>query len=427
MILDITDLGMNFEGVAKDNGKVYFVPFCLPNEKVEAETTQDKKNFAYAELKSVLQPSCERVHPFCPYFYSCGGCDIQHILYDKQLAYKTQLVADTLRKVGGVSCDVNPTVPSENIYFYRNKGAFPVGESVGMFRKNSHSVVAVNQCMLMNNGVTTAYKIVKKYLETHKFTAYDYQKHTGVVKSVVIRSQDDQTLVCLVATRKIECQDLYDQLKEEIENVGLYININKQNNSTILGKDYCFVDGIKTIKLNEFDVDYDIDIASFLQVNTDIKHKIYKKVIDEIGGGVAIDAYAGAGLLSSMMSKRAEKVYSVELNPQASKSAQKLVENNNIKNVEVINGDCTKVVPELAKKIKGNFTIVLDPARVGCSEKVVEVATLAQKIVYISCNPITLAKDLKIMTKTHRIKYIQPFDMFPQTRHIETLVCLEKL
>ena len=427
MILDITDLGMNFEGVAKDNGKVFFVPYCLPNEKVQAEVVEDKKKFANATLKSVTQPSNERVNPFCPYFYSCGGCDIQHILYRSQLTYKQKLVKDTLKKVGGVDCAVNETVPSEKIYFYRNKGAFPVGEEVGMFRKNSHDIISINQCMLMNEGVTTAYKIVKNYLKNNNFTAYDYEKHTGVVKSIVVRSVDNQTLVCLVATQKFDCKSLYDKLKKEIESVGLYLNINKQNNSTILGKDFYFVDGIKTIKLNEFDVNYEIDIASFLQVNTDIKHQIYKKVIEEIGGGVVIDAYAGAGLLSSMMSKRAEKVYSVEINTQASQSAQQLVKNNNIQNVEVINGDCTKVVPQLKAKIKKEFSIILDPARVGCSEKVINIATLAQKIVYISCNPVALAKDLKIMTKTHKIKYVQPFDMFPQTKHVETLVCLEKI
>lgn len=427
MILDITDLGVNFEGVAKDNGKVYFVPFCLPSERVEAEIKQDKKNFAIADLKSVVQPSNERSNPFCPYFYSCGGCDIQHILYEKQLFYKTKLVKDTLKKVGEIDCNVLPTIPSTSTYFYRNKGAFPVGEKLGMFRKNSHDVVSVNQCMLMNNGVTTAYKIVKKYLEDNKIGAYNFEKHSGIVKSVVIRSIENQTLVCLVVANKFPCNNLFDNLKKEIENVGLYLNINRQHNSTILGRDFCFVDGIKTIKLREFDIDYEIDIASFLQVNTDIKHEIYGKVIEEIGGGIAIDAYAGAGLLSSMMSKKAEKVYSVELNTQASNSAQKLVEKNHIKNMEVINGDCAKVVPNLAKRINAPFSIVLDPARVGCSEKVVEVATLAQKIVYVSCNPIALSKDLKIMTKTHKIKYVQPFDMFPHTKHIETLVCLEKL
>ena len=168
MILDITDLGVNFEGVAKDNGKVYFVPFCLPRERVEAEIKQDKKNFAIADLKSVVQPANERSNPFCPYFYSCGGCDIQHILYEKQLFCKTKLVKDTLKKVGEIDCNVLPTIPSTSTYFYRNKGAFPVGEKLGMFRKNSHDVVSVNQCMLMNNGVTTAYKIVKKYLEDNK-------------------------------------------------------------------------------------------------------------------------------------------------------------------------------------------------------------------------------------------------------------------
>lgn len=426
MILDIIDMGMNFEGVAKFDGKVYFVPNAIVGEKVEAEVTKDKKSFATAQLKEVLTPSPDRVMPFCPYFLECGGCDIQHIEYDKQLELKTKLVQDTIKKVADITLSVNPTIASTDTYFYRNKGAFPVGQDIGMFEKNSHNIVPIKQCMLMNDNITIAFKIVKKYLAEQKFVGYDHSTHTGVVKNVVIRSVNDQTLVCIVATKQLDLSGLFEMLKQELQQVGLYQNINKQNNSTILGTNYIFVDGIKCINLKEFDVEYEIDVASFLQVNTDIKNKIYSQVVDEIGGGVVIDAYAGAGLLSSIMSKRAKKVYSVEIVPEASKMAQKLIEKNGIKNVETICGDCTKVVPEIVKKIQEPFVIVLDPARVGCSEDVIKMSSLADKIVYISCNPIALSKDLKVLSKTHNIEYVQPFDMFPETRHVETVVTLTK-
>ncbi len=425
MILDIIDVGMNFEGVAKLDGKVYFVPNAIVGEKVEANIVTDKKNFATAQLIDVLTSSSERVTPFCPYFFECGGCDIQHIEYDKQLKLKTKLVQDTIKKVADLNVDVKPTIASANTYFYRNKGAFPVGEDIGMFEKNSHKIVPIKQCMLMNDNITIAYKIVQQYFADHNLLGYDHSTHQGVVKNVVIRSVGDQTLVCIVATKELNLNGLFDLLKKDLKEVGLFQNINKQNNSTILGKQYVFVDGIKSIKLNEFDIDYEIDVASFLQINGDIKTKIYENVLDEIGGGTVIDAYAGAGLLSSIMSKKAQKVYSIEIVPQASKMAQKLIDNNNIKNVEVVCGDCTKVVPEIVKTLS-QFVIVLDPARVGCSEEVVKMSSLADKIVYISCNPIALSKDLKVFAQTHNIESVQPFDMFPQTRHVETVVVLTK-
>lgn len=426
MKLDIIDMGMNFEGVARLDGKVYFVPNAIVGENVEAEVKKDQKKFATAQLKEVTTPSVDRVTPFCPYFGECGGCDIQHIAYDKQLELKTKLIQDTIKKVADITLTVNPTVASANTYFYRNKGAFPVGRDIGMFEKNSHNIVPIEQCMLMNDNITIAFRIVKKYLAEKKLLGYDHSTHIGVVKNVVVRSVDNQTLVCIVATKQLNLTGLYERLRQELQQVGLYQNINKQNNSTILGQNYIFVDGIKNITLKEFDVEYQIDVASFLQVNTDIKTKIYSQVIDEIGGGIVIDAYAGAGLLSGVMSKRAKKVYSVEIVPEACKMAQKLMEKNVIKNVEVICGDCTKVVPEIVKKIKEPFAIVLDPARVGCSEEVVKMSSLADKIVYISCNPIALSKDLKVLSKTHNIEYVQPFDMFPETRHVETLVTLTK-
>lgn len=427
MVLEVVDLGMNFEGVAKHEGKVYFVPYSLPGEKVEIDVAEDKKNFVLARLKEVKEQTNERTTPFCPYFFECGGCDIQHMVYDTQLRYKAKLVKDTIKKVAGIDVCIRPTIESDKTYFYRNKGAFPVGKEVGMFAQNSHKIVPIKQCMLMDEGIATAYKIVAEYLKNNNLLGYDHNRHFGAVKNIVIRSIDNQTLVCLVVTKQLILKDLYDKLSEKLDRVGLYQNINRQNNSTILGKEYVFVDGIKSIKLNEFGVEYELGIASFLQVNTGIKTKIYQQVIDELDDVVVIDAYAGAGLLSSIIAKKAKMVYSVELVKQASQSAEKLKKDNQITNMQVINGDCGKVVPNIAKDIKEPFAIVLDPARVGCSQEVIQASKVADKILYISCNPIALSKDLKLLAETHKIKYIQPYDMFPQTKHVETLVCLEKI
>jgi len=426
--LTIDNLGMNFEGVARLENKVYFVPYALVGEEIEAEVVEDKSKFVKAKLLKVKTSSKDRVEPFCPYFNECGGCNIQHMTYEKQLEYKTKHVKETICKVAGISCDVNLTEQSKNCYFYRNKGAFPItNNDIGMFKENSHNLIAVSQCFLMNDNVTKALKIVRKYIKNNNLKGFDFKSYTGEVKFAVIRSVNNQTLVCLVATKDLpNLDELYLDLFNELGSVGLYLNINTQKNSTILGKNYKHVNGLKFIEIEEFGMKYNIDIASFLQVNDDIKLKLYEKVCSQLENEVVIDAYAGAGLLSAVISKKAKKVYSVEIVPEASTNAKKLIKDNNITNMQVINGDCGKVLLKLQKEISGEFSLILDPAHVGCDKRVIQVAKNAKKIVYISCNPIALSKDLKELEKTHKIEYIQPYDMFPQTKHVETLVCLTK-
>ena len=426
--LTIDNLGMNFEGVARLDNKVYFVPYALIGENVEAVIKEDKGKFAKGQLTKVNNSSSDRVVPLCPYFYDCGGCNVQHLNYGKQLEFKAKHIKETLNKVAGIDFDVNLTIGSQNTYFYRNKGAFPItnGE-IGMFKENTHDLISISQCFLMNDNITKALKIIRKYLKINNLKGFDFNKYCGDTKFAVIRSVNNQTLVCLVATKVLpNLEDLYIDLLNEIGEVGLYLNINTQKNSTILGNTYKHVNGIKYISIKELGISYNVDIASFLQINNEIKLKLYEKVLSEVEDEIVIDAYAGAGLLSAIVSKKAKKVYSVEIVPNASRNAKSLVKSNNIINMEVINGDCSKVLPKLQKEINKEFTLILDPAHIGCDKNVINVAKNANKIIYISCNPIALSKDLKELVKTHNINYIQPYDMFPQTKHVETLVSLIK-
>ncbi len=454
MRLKIDKLGMNGEGVARPNDyndlqKVTFVDFALPDEVVEVEIVNEKSKFCNAKLKEVIESSADRVEAPCPYFTRCGGCNLQHLKYDKQLEFKTNLVKETLFKVGGLDIEVLPCVSSSE-YGYRNKGVFPLGKNIGMFELNSHNIVPIDKCLLMNDKINLTLNLVREWISENNIKTFDFNTYKGLLKYLVVRSVGEQTLVCLVATSSdIKHLDkLTDKLKA-LGEFGLYININNQHNSIILGRDYKHIAGIKAIELEEFGIKYDIDVASFLQVNNDIKTKLYSEVIGQIGGGVVIDAYAGAGLLSAVMSKSASKVYSVEIVPQASDKARQLVKTNNIINMEVINGDCTKILPNLIKKVQSEIksqnkttpsvdidnneinlnqkcTVVLDPAHVGCSPEVIDSVKCADQIIYIACNPIALAKDLKVLQNTHKIVKIEPYDMFPQTKHVETLAILER-
>ena len=446
MRLKIDKLGMNGEGVARpctqtENGvenselqKVAFVDFALPDEVVDVEITQEKSKFCNARLKQVIESSEDRVVAPCPYFARCGGCNLQHLKYDKQLEFKTNLVKETLFKVGGIEIDVLPCVKSRE-YGYRNKAVFPLGKNIGMFEHNSHNIIPIDKCLLMNDKINLTLSIVREWISENNIKTFDFNTYKGLLKYLVVRSVGSQTLVCLVATSKdIKHLDkLADKLKA-LGEFGLYININNQHNSIILGREYIHISGIKAIQLDEFGIKYDIDVASFLQVNNEIKTKLYSEVMSNVGGGIVIDAYAGVGLLSAILSKSASKVYSVEIVPEASEKARQLVKANNITNMEVINGDCTKIVPNLIKKVQNEIksnnanlkcSVVLDPAHVGCSPEVIESVKTADQIIYIACNPIALAKDLKVLQNTHKIVKIEPYDMFPQTKHVETLAIME--
>ena len=457
MKLLIDKLGMNGEGVArplrdndnvdklsenkvdevvnddinKDLQKVTFVDFALPGEVVDVDIVQEKSKFCTAKLNSVINTSEDRVVAPCPYFTKCGGCNLQHLKYGKQLEFKTNLVKETLQKVGGLDLEVQHCVSSSD-YGYRNKGVFPLGKNIGMFESVSHNIIPIDKCLLMNDNINLALNIVKDWISENNIKTFDFANFKGLLKYLVVRSVNNQTLVCLVATSKDikHLDSLVDKLKV-LGEFGLYININNQHNSIILGREYMHIAGIKSITLDEFGIEYDVDVASFLQVNNEIKTKLYGEVINQVGGGVVIDAYAGAGLLSASLSKGASMVYSVEIITQASEKARQLVKANSIDNMDVINGDCTKIVPNLIKKVqienKGiKCSVVLDPAHVGCSPQVIDAVKTADKIIYIACNPIALAKDLKVLQQTHKIIKIEPYDMFPQTKHVETLAILER-
>ncbi|MFQ6723885.1 MAG: 23S rRNA (uracil(1939)-C(5))-methyltransferase RlmD [Clostridia bacterium] len=443
MRIKIDKLGMNGEGVARpctqDEGceynknlqKVTFVDFALPNEVVDVEITQEKSKFCSAKLKQMISESEDRVIAHCPYFTKCGGCNLQHLKYDKQLEFKTNLVKETLQKVGGLENNVLSCVKSRE-YGYRNKAVFPLGKNIGMFEYNSHNIISIDKCLLMNDKINLVLSIVREWISENNIKTFDFNTYKGLLKYLVVRSVNNQTLVCLVSTSKdIKHLDKLICKLKVLGEFGLYININNQHNSIILGREYIHIAGIRSIILNEFDIKYDIDVASFLQVNDEIKAKLYSDVIKNVGCGIVIDAYAGAGLLSAIISKSASKMYSVEIVPEASEKARQLVKTNNVTNMEVINGDCSKIIPNLIKKVQSEnkgakCSVVLDPAHAGCSPQVIDAVKTADQIIYIACNPIALAKDLKVLQNTHMILKIEPYDMFPQTKHVETLAILER-
>ena len=302
---------------------------------------------------------------------------------------------------------------------------------LGMFRSASHSILEIDDCLLCNASISKVMQITRKWLKNSIFKGFNFNKKSGDLMYLVVREHSNQILVTIVASREVELKSLYDCYIQSFDNIGLSLIISDLSGDILSGK-YIHLYGKENININEFGVSYCIDSRGFLQVNNEIKNKLYQEVLDNIDiDASVIDAYSGAGLLSAIIAKKAKEVVAIEINKSASNSAKQLFLNNNIDNIKNI---CADVGAVLLKELKlmDNITIVLDPPRSGCSKEVFDSinrmsdCNKINKIIYISCNPSTLARDLSILKERYIIDSVRPYNMFPRTKHIETLVCLQR-
>ena len=428
--VDIVDLGMNGEGIGKVLDKTCFVPFSLVGEKVKVEVLKEKDNLLFCKATRTKKASLDRVTPKCKYFESCGGCSIQHLEYNKSLDFKTSLVKNTLRKIAGIDVQVLKTVASKDNYNYRNKNVFPIyfnGENivVGMYEKASKKIVEIDECLLADKNINKTLKIVKEFFNTDR----EIKKQAKSLKFVVVQTLNNQVLLTLVANKNLNgLNNLIEILKKEFKDFGVFLNINEQKTSIILDGKLVHVFGLKTLKDKVFDIEYEISPFSFMQVNYDIKQRLYSEVLSEINDtDIVLDAYSGAGLLSCMIAKKAKKVVGIEIVKPAVINADKTKENNKIENLTNICGDCKKEFYGVYKKYSPNI-VVLDPPQKGVDENLIKeiLKTEVEKIIYVSCNPRTLARDLKLLCENYEIVFVKPFDMFPNTCEVETMVVLKR-
>lgn len=413
----IFDYGMNGEGVAKIDGKVFLIENALIGEEVTFEILKDNQNYALGKANEIAVTSPNRVIPPCPYFYECGGCNLQHMNYEEQLKFKQLLVKKTLKKVAGIDVQVDNTLPSLNQFGYRNKSSFNYKDKkLGFFKFDSKEIVEIDKCLISSEQINKVLKIVKTYI-------LEKNKLANNLKNIVIRAIDDQILVGVVVKEKIVLDGLFELLKQNFSNIGLYLIVNKRKDSVVLDGKVSHIAGIDKIEIVNFGIKYKIDLIGFQQINLDIQNKIYKEVLENIDNkSVVVNGFSGQGLLSAILSTKAKYVYGIEINAKSHNSAEKLKQVNSIKNMQNIHGDFFNEI----KKIKKYNTLVLDPSKKGCGKNVMEHLKSAQKIIYISCNPIALSKDLKIIKNDYEIKKVIPFDMFPNTISVETIVVLEK-
>ena len=434
---EVIDLGVTGEGVIKYDTLPIFVPFALPLEKVRVRINYVKKDYAFGDLIEVLTPSNERVKPRCCYFGKCGGCDLQHMSKQVQLEVKRQSVERSLRRNGGFDYEV-PMVVSLNDWGYRNKLALPFGVNglgdvvVGFYEKRTHKVVSMKHCALHGDWAGELIEVVTKWANNFGHSVYNENTGKGILRHLVARKLDNLQVTLVVNGDSVDgINELGKQLDDRFGDVTVHLSVNKKNTNVILGDSARLVYG-KEREQNLGAYKAIVSPMSFLQVNGQVRDAIYNAVAENLKGfdGDIVELYSGVGLLTAEISSRLPrtKIKSVEIIKEATADAKKLMAKLGFGHrVECINGDATVFMENLKGKAQ-NSAIILDPPRKGCSQEVLDSIVKGEfaKIIYISCNPATLGRDLKALLPHYNIDTLQPYDMFPQTAHVETLVCLTR-
>ncbi len=443
-------MGTQGEGIAHAEGITLFIPFLLPGERARVRVLKVKDGIGYGRLEEILTPAEERVRPRCPVFGKCGGCRLQHLRYREQLKFKARLVRETLRKIGGIEAPVEACVRSERDYGYRNKLQLPVGRIggknvVGFFAERSHRIVPTDTCPLHPEWADKVIAALLGFMEKCGLDGYDEFTHTGQIRHIVVREVKKKFLVTLVVTvPEFKGIDYFKYLLGQIfSEYSLFLNLNTAETNVVLGDTFTHIFGAESYEGTEAGVVYSAGPNTFLQVNDGVRSKLYAAVA-EYAEGVFADCYAGGGLLTALLAQKCERVYGIEVVPEAHACAVQLAAQNGLsEHMLPILGRVEEVLPALAKKEK-RLGAVLDPPRAGVDRNVLKtiMASGIDPVVMISCNPATLARDLGILTGTleeqpdgslvkcedphpmYQIECIRPYDMFPQTRHIETLVVL---
>lgn len=427
-------------GIAKVDGQVVFVENACPDDVVKIKITKVNKNYATAKTVEVITPSRHRVEPFCPMQKVCGACQMQFIDYGYQLQLKKQMVEDAMRSIGHLDVVVNNPIESPEVKNYRRKIQYPISQTknsgriiAGYFKPQSHEIVNIKYCPIQPEICDKIIDFVRENAPKFSLTGFNEKKHTGDLRHVVIRSSADNGN-CLV-TLVVNATKMFDRLNdfaksvfEEFgEVVGVCVNFNSKKTNVILGQETVCLYGQDYVEERILDKCFKIGADTFFQINPKSAENIFKyvkKQVEKFENPTVLDTYAGIATFGIVVSDVAQKVVSVESNQSSIEKAKEVVELNNISNVELFAQDTTKYL----KSIKRKFDItILDPPRKGCTQEALEevLAHTKKQIIYVSCNPATLARDLKYMTEHGaKVESIQPFDMFCHTYHIENVAII---
>ena len=448
--ITIEDVSMNGEGIGKSNGYTLFVKDAIVGDVAEVKVTKAKKTYGYGRLMKIIEPSPHRVAAKCPIARQCGGCQIQEMSYESQLELKQNIVKNNLERLGGImpgTYEMCPIIGMEEPWHYRNKAQFPVGVNregkicMGFYAGRTHSIIETEKCFLGDAVNEQVLSVIRAYMEENKITAYNEETGKGIVRHILIRKgfKTGQVMVCLVINaEKLPCWDkLIDKLTSGIAGLtSVSVSINRENTNVIMGNEIKVLWGRPYIEDYIGDILYRISPLSFFQVNPLQTEKLYKKALEfaELTGSETVwDLYCGIGTISLFLARNSRKVYGVEIIPQAIDNARENAEINGITNAEFFVGKSEEVLPRFYEEeyrrtgIRPTAdVIVVDPPRKGCEETLLQtiVDMEPKRVVYVSCDSATLARDLKFLTAHgYEVRKVQAVDQFGQTVHVET-VCL---
>ena len=455
IIVTIEDIGVNGEGIGKVEGYTLFVKDAIIGDTVEAVITKPKKNYAYAKMLKVIESSKHRVPAKCPVARQCGGCQIQELSYKAQLDFKAKKVRGNLERIGGFSAELldeimEPICGMDEPFYYRNKAQFPIGTDkegkivTGFYAGRTHQIIPNTDCALGVPVNQEILQIIVDFMNRYGVTAYNEETGKGLVRHVLIRYgfKSKEIMVCLVINgdNLPNSEKLVDKLMRIDGMASITYSVNRENTNVIMGKEIGVLWGQSYITDYIGDVKYQISPLSFFQVNPIQTEKLYGLALeyaDLKGEETVWDLYCGIGTISLFLAQKAKRVYGVEIVPQAIDDARNNAKINGIENAEFYVGKAEEVLPEYYAQYEREHgvkayadVIVVDPPRKGCDETLLQtmVEMQPERIVYVSCDSATLARDLKYLCENgYKLLKARAVDQFPMTTHVEVVTCLQRV
>ena len=437
LIVDVIDYGANGEGIAKINGYTIFVLGALKGEKCKIHILKVLKTHAFAKVIQLIEKSSKRVEPDCSTFNKCGGCDLRHITYSETLKIKQEKVQNLVNKMLKNKVKVNETVGMENPTFYRNKAIYPVTQDkkVGIFAKRSHNIIPINECKIQTK---ISQEISKYILDNWKDSIYEEETGKGLLRNIMVREGFKTDEIMLVLVQNGEKNVFETNSKLKIENVikefpkikTIVINVNTEKTNVVLSRKNIIIYGDGTITDRLGDYEFKISPNSFYQVNPVQTEKLYNLAIEGSKlkkDDILCDLYCGIGTIGIFASKYVKKVYGVEIVEEAIKDAKQNAEINNVDNIEFIQGDVEVAFNKMLDNGVKPSVVIVDPPRKGLDSKTVQnlCDLKLDRLVYVSCNPATLMRDLQVLEDVYKIGSITPVDNFCYSSHIECVAVLE--
>lgn len=436
--IHIDDLSIEGAGIGKHNGFTVFIPKALPGETIHAKIIKVKKSYAVARLIKIVEYSEHRIIPFCKVFETCGGCTLQHLDYAAQITFKSKHIKDCFKRLGGIDITMPPIIEADNIRDYRNKASFAVSEidgkvEAGFYVPRSHRLV-VSDCPIQKQLINNIKNVIVNWANNKGVSAYDEVKKTGTLRHIIGRQASEGDLMAgIVARNNVVDKSLISALNDIQELKSVVENINIRETNVILGSENRIVYGDAYITEKYEDLSFGVGLTSFLQINHEQSKKLYQTALDFANiskEDTVFDLFCGIGTISLLAAKRAKNVLGIEYVQSAVDNAKENAKSNGIDNAMFLAGDAGQMIDQVIKDVGKPDIIILDPPRKGCENILINkiVVTCPKKVVYLSCNPATLARDVSLFCKHgYILSDVRGVDMFPHTTHVECVVLMSRV